>query len=51
MCIIAIKKANQPLPDEKVMQVMFQNNSVTNAGNTLSLVKADCGEQCAGRHK
>ncbi len=27
MCIIAIKKANQPLPDAKIMERMFQNNS------------------------
>ena len=27
MCIIAIKKANQPLPEEKIMETMFRNNS------------------------
>ena len=27
MCIIAIKKANQPLPVEQIMQTMFRNNS------------------------
>lgn len=27
MCIIAIKKANQPLPDSKIMERMFLNNS------------------------
>ena len=27
MCIIAIKKANQPLPDEKIMETMCRNNS------------------------
>lgn len=27
MCIIAVKKANQPLPDEKIMETMFRNNS------------------------
>lgn len=26
MCIIAIKKANQPLPEEKIMETMFKNN-------------------------
>lgn len=27
MCIIVVKKANQPLPEEKIMQTMFRNNS------------------------
>lgn len=27
MCIIAVKKANQPLPDAKIMERMFMNNS------------------------
>lgn len=27
MCIIAIKKANQPLPEGKIMETMFKNNS------------------------
>ena len=27
MCIIAVKKANQPLPEEKIMKTMFKNNS------------------------
>lgn len=27
MCIIAIKKANHPLPDGKIMETMFKNNS------------------------